>query len=185
MRLASEVLKPMTDLSDEVYIIRGTAIHTGSSGRIEEKIADDITTSVHDKNRSSWWHLPLRVNGTVFDIAHHGSLGRLPWTKANAVNRIAGQTIIHYAETGDKPPDIVIRSHLHQYADSGTNFDSIRVIATPGWQLITGYVHRLQPGALADIGGLIFTCYPKGRYEMEVVRYRPKRRQPVRALSCQ
>ncbi len=94
--------------------------------------------------------------------------------------RIAGQTIINYAETGDRPPDIVIRSHLHQYADSGTNYETIRVLATPAWQLITGYVHRLQPGSLADIGGLIFVCYPGGDYELDVVRYRPKRRKPIR-----
>ena len=183
MRLASKVLEPIIKLSDEIYIVRGTAVHTGSSGRLEEKIADDITTVVRDEKRASWWYLPLNINGTIFDIAHHGRLGRLPWTTPNAVNSLAGQIIIHYAETGHKPPDVVIRSHLHRYADTGGNFDSIRVVATPAWQLITGYVHRLQPGALADIGGLIFTCFPKGRYEMELVRYRPKRRQPVKVLT--
>lgn len=183
MDLARKVLDPMIKLSDEVYIVRGTSIHTGESGRMEERIADDITTTVHDENRASWWHLPLSINGTIFDIAHHGSIGRLPWTKANAVNRIAGQIIIDYAESGHRPPNVVIRSHFHQYADTGANLESIRVISTPAWQLITGYVQRLKPGTLADIGGLIFTCFPKGRYEMELVRYRPKRRQPVKVLA--
>ncbi len=100
-----------------------------------------------------------------------------------AEDKLRELTLKAYAETGDKPPNVVIRSHLHQFADTGMNFNSIRLIATPAWQLITGYVHRLQPGALADIGGLIFVCYPGGKYELEVVRYRPKRRKPIRVTD--
>ena len=184
MKMAYEVIRPLVDYSVQVFVVRGTEPHVGKSASLEEKIADDLTNiERHSKEKASWWHLPLEVNGTLFDIAHHGSLGRLPWTKPNAVNRIAGEVIIQYAESGDKQPAVVLRAHLHQHADTFQNYSTIRVIAMPGWQLATAHVHRIAPGSVADIGGLIFTCWPNGQYDLEVVRFRPKRRRPVKVKT--
>ncbi len=181
MRLAYEVIRPLVDHSERVYIVRGTPAHVGRSASLEERISDDLTNIArHSKSVASWWHLALDVHGTLFDIAHHGKLGRLPWTKPNAIASIAGQVTMNYIGTGDKVPNVVLRSHLHQYADTVNNFKHIRVIALPGWQLATAYVHRIAPGSVADTGGLIFTCWPNGRYDLEVVRYSPKRRKPER-----
>ncbi len=178
VRIAYAALESLIVLSEQVYVVRGTPSHVGPSSKHDEAFAKDIS-AVKDGNRYSWWHLPLDVNGTRFDIAHHGKLGRLPHTKPNALNGVAIATIAEYSMSGDKPPHVVIRSHLHQFADTGLNYPT-RVIATPGWQLITGFIHRIQPGALADVGGLIFVCYPGGRYDLDVVRFRPKRRSPVK-----
>jgi hypothetical protein len=177
-RIAYAALEPLIKLSEQVYIVRGTPSHTGPSGKHEEAFGEDIG-AVMDDNRHSWWHLPLDVNGVRFDISHHGRMGRLPHTKPNALNGLAIATIAEYSMSGDKPPHVVIRSHLHQFADSGLNYPT-RVIATPGWQLITGYVHKVAPGSIADTGGLIFVCYPGGTYDLDVVRFRPKRRKPVK-----
>ncbi len=179
VKIAYMALEPLIMLSEQVYVVRGTPAHTGESGGLEERFADDVTNTVPDGNRSTWWHLPLDVNGTRFDIAHHGKLGGLLHTRPNALNGIAVAIITEHAISGDKPPNVVIRSHLHQFADTGLNYPT-RVIATPGWQLITGYVHRIKPGAIPDIGGLIFVCYPGGKYDLDVVRFRPARRKPVR-----
>ncbi len=183
LRLALDVLKPMYKLADELFVIRGTEVHVGIAGRLEEKIAADLSITTWDGKRASWDHLLLDINGKLFDIAHHGKLGRLPWTVPNACFSIGSQVIVRYHETGDRVPHFVLRAHLHQYADTGTNYNTIRVISMPAWQLPSGYIHRIQPGALADIGGLIFVCYPGGDYALDVVRYRPKRRKPLRVLG--
>ena len=181
MKMAYEVIRPLVDYSAQVFVVRGTEAHVGRSASLEEKIADDLTNiERHSKEKASWWHLPLMVNGTLFDIAHHGKLGRLTWTKTNPLGGIATGVVMNYNETGDRAPDVVIRSHLHQYADTNNNFYKIRVIAMPGWQFATAFVHRIAPGSVADIGGLIFTCWPNGEYDLEVVRFPPKRRRPVR-----
>jgi hypothetical protein len=184
LRMVQEVMRPLVDYSEQVYIVRGTEAHTGKSGEYESMIGQDLTNAVPADEKNSvysWWHLEMDVNGVTFDIAHHGKLGMLPWTKANGAHSLAGQLIIEYAEEGLKPPAVAIRSHLHRYADTGANFETVRLFATPAWQLATAYVHRAVRGRKrADIGGLIFTCWPDGRYDVEVARYRPPRRRPHR-----
>lgn len=180
MRIAEAVLAPLLQDADAAYFVRGTPAHVGQQARLEERIAENWTNTVQDNDNFTRWHLSLDANGTLFDIGHHGAIGRLPWTKANAVNKIASQTIVAAHQGGGKCPNVVLRAHWHQYADSGPNFNDIRVIAMPAFQLVTGYVNKLQPGALADIGGLIFICWPGGAYDLEVVRFRPKMTTPER-----
>ena len=53
---------------------------------------------------------------------------------------------------GDVPPDLAVRSHFHQFADSGQIHKiKTRAVALPAWQLATEYVHRVAE-SLADIG---------------------------------
>ena len=175
MRIAEDNLGVLLEGADAAYFTRGTPAHVGEQSRLEEKIADNWTNVIrYSDGEATWWHLRLDVNGTLFDVAHHGSVGRLHWTKANSLGKIATTAIMQAHETGQRPANVVIRSHLHQYVDTGDNYRTIRVIGMPAWQLITGFVHRISPGSLADIGGLIFTCYPGGDYECDVVRYQPK-----------
>ena len=75
---------------------------------------------------------------------------------------------------GDTPPDVAIRSHYHQFADSG-NIHKIttRAVALPAWQLATEYVHRVAE-SLADIG-LVWFEVEDGEYDMKTVLYKPER----------
>ena len=183
IRTAYECLKHLVEDAAQVYVIRGTEVHVGKSANRDERVAADMSATGPSDDIHSWWHLLLDANGTTFDFAHHGKVGRLPWTKPNGANNLAGQVIINYANTGDPPPAVIIRSHFHQYVDTDHNFDCTRLIGTPGWQLATAFVHRIDTsGKVADTGGLIFTCHPKGCYDMEVKRYRAKRAKPIKVI---
>lgn len=174
MRITEDILSPLLQKAAAAYFIRGTPAHVGQQARLEEKVADNWTNTVKDGKNSTRWHLSLDVNGTLFDIGHKGGIGRLPWTRPNAVNKIAAAVIVSSHQRGRRCPNVVLRAHWHQYADSGTNYRKIRVIAMPAWQLATGYVNTMDPGAVADIGGLIFTCWPDKTYDLEVMRFFPK-----------
>ena len=173
MRIAEKNLGELLEHADAAYFLRGTPVHVKEQSALEEKVADNWTTTVpaHD-GAATWWHLLLDANGTRFDVAHHGQLGRLVWTKTNPLGKVAIAAEIRGYRRYGRAPDVLIRSHLHQYADSNDNYP-VRVIQTPGWQLITGFVHKIDVDSLADIGGLIFTCDPGGEYDCEVVRYHP------------
>lgn len=173
--VAEEMLAPVRTEAEQFFLIRGTEAHVGGSAWMEERLAGELeATPDKDRGTASWWHLRLLCNGVRFDCAHHTSMGRLPWTRANSANRTAAETVMAYAESGDAAPHVVVRSHQHRWAESGTNY-ATRAVFTPAWQLATAFTQRLAPAAVADIGLVLFVC-EGGEYDMRPLRYHPKRK---------
>ena len=92
LKIALSVIVPALDAVDRVYVVRGTEAHTGVASELEESLAADITTAVpFDKKAGiySWYQIRGKLAGKRVDIAHHASMGSLPWTKANSANKLA------------------------------------------------------------------------------------------------
>ena len=177
MSMALDAIRPALEASDRLFVVRGTAAHVGLSASLEEKVAIDIeAVKCKETDTYSWWKLLLDCDGVLFDITHHGNVGRLPWTKSNPLNVLASRLIMDYA--GYRLPQVAIRSHNHIYVETYNNFP-VRVIAAPAWQLKTEYTHRLGVVEAADIGGAIFVC-DGGNYDCIIKRYKPDRQRPYR-----
>ena len=174
--MAIDTIMPALDVSDKMFVVRGTAAHGKQGGVIEEKIGEDIGAE-KDGNNHSWWDLLLDCDGVLFDITHHGRLGGMFWTKANSLNKLVGELIINYRNR--RMPDVAIRSHMHQYARSDDSLGMV-AYALPAWQLHTEFVHRLAKVGAADIGGMYFVC-DKGQYTPVVKRYPVPERKPWRS----
>ena len=168
-RMTLDTIKPALDVSKRVFVVRGTAAHVGSSASMEEKIAFDIGAEKCGDNYS-WWELLIEVEHVTFDIRHHGPLGGLVHTTANALNRRAMEMVLKYKDA--KCPDVAIQSHNHRYARSSDDL-GIEVYALPAWQLKTEFVSRIGKIFPADIGGMYFICN-QGKYEPVVKRYKPE-----------
>jgi hypothetical protein len=174
LRMAQDVLEPVLDVCGMFLFIRGTQAHTGKAGWFEEAIAQDIVGTIRcdpKKAPASWYHWQGSVEGVRFDIAHHATMGGLPWTGPNAATRLAALALHHYCVLlRIPPPHAVIRSHNHRYADSGGNFETFAVM-TPCWTLQSEYVYRMgKELSVPDIGGLTFIC-EAGEYEYKRHRY--------------
>lgn len=157
---------------DRIYVVRGTEAHVGKSGEYEEAIAQRIGAERDPSTgTASRWHLRLNVEDVRFDIAHHGRMGTKRTTRANSISDQAVQEIVAAREDGRVPAHLLIRSHRHLYADSYKNY-SVRAIQTPAWQMATSYVHRIDAGALAHVGGLIVEC-ESGEYDVDVTVSKP------------
>ena len=166
MEMAYNTIQPALNVSDKVFVIRGTAAHVRSSGQMEEKIAEDIGAEP-DGDSDSWWHLNLECENVLYDITHHGRLGGMAWTKGNALNKLVAQLIIRYRNR--RIPDIAVRSHMHQYARSDDSL-GMEAFAQPAWQLFTEFTHSIGAVHPADIGGMYFIC-DKGTYTPVIKRY--------------
>lgn len=175
-RMAIDTLEPALNISERVFVIRGTAAHVGSSASLEEKIAVDIDAEKCVENYS-WWELLLECEGVQFDIRHHGPLGRMDHTRGNALNRRATEMMRKYANR--RCPDVALQSHQHRFSSSSDEFP-IKVYALPAWQLITEFVHRISNIMPADIGGMYFVC-DKGEHVPVVKRYKPEMARAWRA----
>lgn len=153
---------PLALQPDHLVFIRGTEAHVGPSAAYEERIAVGLEKDgwpvVMDKvtGNASHWHWTMEEQGVRFDFAHHGRVGQRPWTKPNVVVNLAAEIFLNHASAGRPHPHLAIRSHMHQFVDT-FNVHPTRVIQTPAYQLATAYIHRIAPGAIADVGGIIVT----------------------------
>lgn len=172
--LADEVFNVVTALKpNSLCLVRGTPAHVGPSASAEEALGRRLGCS-RDPETHNWtsYILRFREHGVLFDFRHHCTVGGQKWTRAGGVARLAFRHWAECAEAGDEPGDVIVRSHVHVHGDSGSAHRT-RAIVTPAWQLKTSYVHKVATESIADIGGVIFTVHPSGRYEVEPVLYHP------------
>ena len=175
LNMVIDTLSPLVDRAEKVFVIRGTEYHVGKSAELEEAYAKDLDNAVrYQKKIASWWHLRTKISGVRFDVAHHISMGLLPWSEKNAANKLSAILMYQYAEWGDPLPHIALRSHVHRTSDSGRNYP-IHSETLPCWCLATSYVHRIGgSNAKPKLGGLIIDC-DKGKYNIDVQLYEPFR----------
>ena len=169
--MAIDTLMPALDRSDRTFVLRGTAAHVGLSGEMEEEIAEDIGAEMCGDNHS-WWELLLECDSVLYDIRHHGPLGKMEHTMGNALNRRAKEMEDLYWSQNRKCPEVAIQSHNHRFATSSDQY-AVKVYALPAWELKTDFVHRIGIIKPADIGGMYFIC-DKGEYTPVIKRYKPE-----------
>lgn len=175
LRMAKDTLDPLLSIADRFFMVRGTEAHTGLSAWAEEVLAREYgAVREEETNRYAWWHLRAKFSGVKFDVAHHASMGSLPWTYASAASRLVQLAKMEYYEWGETPPDVVVRSHQHRFAESGVTF-STRGVYTPCWQYANAYLYRLgKENNRPSIGGIVFICN-NGKHDMIPFLYEPKR----------
>jgi hypothetical protein len=168
---------------DQWLFVRGTEAHVGKSAAFEERVALGLhkdgqpVLMSEDTGTASHWHARLDIHGVRLDFAHHGRVGQRPWTKPNVTMNMAAEIFYEHAKHGIPHPHLAVRSHMHQFVDT-YHAHPVRAVQTPAWQLPTAFIHRIAPGALADIGGLILTITPgesdpATRYTLTPVIHRP------------
>ena len=181
MRCAMESLRvPLALKPNTIHVLRGTPSHVGRAGGSEEGIARALKAASWpvvgdpDTGMKSSYSRVIQVGNTRFDIKHHGRMGKRAHTKGPYMRWFAQDIFFNHMMDGDDPPDVAIRSHFHQFADSGRIHKiKTRAVALPAWQLATEYVHRVAE-SLADIG-LVWFEVDDDDYDMKTVLYKPDR----------
>lgn len=177
--MAVEVWEPFFQMAKNVYVTRGTTAHVGMSAQGEEAFAQNFDNVVidEDTNSHTWRFLPLILDGVRMDIMHHpkGGSGGRPQNRMGGVMRLASDAEFQYADAGEVPPHLVIRSHLHGYVDSRDAFRT-RAIITPALSLLTEYTYRIGVTESNPIGGILIYC-DNGEYEVEPLLRKVPRKQ--------
>ena len=156
------------------FIIRGTGSHVGEQAENEEAIAEEIGAEPCPDvpGRFSTYERKIELCGKLFTFKHHGRTGYRPWTKQSAIGLLAEDIWVRHMKAGERPPDVAIRSHVHQYADSGPG-TSTRAITTNPWQLKTMFGEMVAAEAIPSIGGLIIKVGSDGTIDVKSVKYQP------------
>ena len=163
-------------MSNKTYLIRGTSAHVGNVAEYEEILGRKLNTEQDENGNHTFWELFAEVNGVVFSITHHGTIGRKAWTKTHPLDSLAANVLIEATRSKQIIPDVIVRSHLHTFADTHDNYP-VRVVQTPCWQLSTEFAYRIGAG-LPDIGGVVFHCEDDAYYMTKKI-YKPEVSTPV------
>jgi hypothetical protein len=161
-----ELLHPIQNLSDDLYLGRGTAAHTGEAAELETMLARLLNLG-QDQH---YWSLQLSIYDNLFQFEHFGKIGSTPWTLSNPVVKLGYELYLNRVSRNLVPYKIAFRSHAHIHVDT-TDLAPTRVIQTPCWQAKTDWSQG--KGFITDptIGGILVDCYEDGSYTVETVLY--------------
>lgn len=134
-----------------LYVTRGTEAHSGKGAASDYAIARELG-AVRDpeSGMSAAYQWRIDVGGVVFDAAHHVGGGSRVSVRGNGIRA----EMVDMLSAGDAP-DVIIRSHVHNYSDTGMNFWPRQGFVTPAWQLKTAFAHRITRMRNQNVGGVL------------------------------
>lgn len=161
-RATVRLFEPLVEKAKEVYVTRGTPWHGGVGEQDTESVAEDLG-AVRDEETGQYtqWELWLSHEGKLFHFAHHLSFA--PVYPLTPMQREMTNAKILAVDAGYPMPDVVVRSHRHQFKvyPDGDRY----LFVTPAWQLKTDYVWQRNPMSLPSIGGMFIKVVAQGRIE--------------------
>lgn len=150
---AIKLLKPFADMSEHIYVVRGTEYHDQVSGESLETIGKELGAEKNVKGRYGRNSLDVIVDSVSFNVAHRIGVtsGMYRATLLDKAMLFAAFAKIMKNRSG---ADVVIRSHAHFFAH--VELVHHHGFITPCWQLQTPYMIRIEPNRmLPDIGAVI------------------------------
>ena len=171
-RFAIECLRPLIFLPSGarralgVYVTRGSGFHDGKAGERAEYVAREIGAAEVEGQFSKWeWWIEWREK-LIYATHHTSTAAVYPLTP---LYRQMNEAKVR-AAAGWLLPDCDLRSHVH--ACNALQDKAGRWMATaPAWQLKTAFAHKVAPGSLPDIGGLLLTLDEDQKLEVRKKLY--------------
>lgn len=170
---AIECLKPLAQMASVVYMTAGTECHVGDW---EKMIAKEIGAIwLGDKGL-------IEINGTLIDIAHHMPTSSRAYLEAGAMSITMGNARQNYSRVGHRVPKVYLRGHRH--TGGIFNDGSGIFMATPAWQLLTKYGHKVVGDSICrpGIGILDWRGCQNGELPAtKLITYEPSETKPIRS----
>lgn len=186
LQLGKKIMEPVLRVADKIFILRGSQTHVGGHGKMEENLAAMLAEKypnqiVRDEEAGtfSWWWCTLKVNGITIEAAHHSKArAHLPHTMGQLAARESVMVAHRYWSRGRKPPDLVIRAHLHCPGDSSRQCVP-HTIFLPGWTgLPDDYVHAKGGSDESRPVGGLWALIQDGDYIYDIEKWWPKEKKP-------
>jgi len=157
---AIEIFKPIAALYPLV-IVRGTEAHGGIGEQSTERVARELHAIKDDASgNSSWWQYWVEAGDCVFQFAHHIQTTGSTAYETSALMRELVAGMSESTQWGTRMPDVMVRSHRHRCAKVAIPCDcgELQLVVTPGWQLRTPFIEKIDRMRLPHIGGVVFLC---------------------------
>lgn len=159
--IAYEVMKPIVDLPKckKYYQIKGTEAHVGKSAQEEEALAKMLNATPDKNGNYARWDLWLKLCSSLIHFTHHVGNTNSASYESTAVYKEMVEAFNEAGRWGDRPPDVVVRSHRHRQFETriATQNGYGIFLVTPCWQLKTPFSYRIGLGrsSTPQIGGYL------------------------------
>lgn len=143
---------------DELHFVAGTEAHAGQAGECERRIAKETGGAPDGGGEYAPFQRWMEVDGTLFQFAHAIGTTSSAAYESSAPMRELVSSLVEAAQWGRPLPDVLVRSHRHRFIEVPipTERGRIRLVVTPGWQLRTPFVERVDRMRMPHIGGVVF-----------------------------
>jgi hypothetical protein len=140
----------------------------GPSAQYEEALARELGAEPNGAGQYARWELwkLLGGQGILIHFSHHiGTTGSQAY-ESTAVLRELVEAYTEAGRWGERPPDVVVRSHRHRAIkiELPTANQQGVSLTTPGWQGKTPFVWRIPGGRQSQpqFGGVLLREAPDG-----------------------
>jgi len=147
--LAVKLLLPWVVFAgrDYCYGLMGTDAHVGDNGQEDSAVCSELGVRV-----KHFWR--IESAGKLLDWAHHVNVGKRWAGLEGPLTNLANDTRAKYLEEGERPPDMIVRHHIHRYVRAHAKRTD--VVAVPGWQSQTSFTRRIDPSGLLTVGVVLW-----------------------------
>ena len=159
---------------DRFYMVAGTESHVGES---EERIAKDIEgiipyqkAPIEDKvTRWCWPLLPIKVNGVLGLVAHHGPGGGNGANEGNPLRNRLKNIVFSRLARGKEIPRFIVFGHRHTKQHVQFELEDILVdgFILPSFQGKTDWFYSIDAMAFTNIGMLQMDINTNGELSWE------------------
>lgn len=168
MRIGAWNLKPWLELKNLVAmrIAVGTEAHNFGMGSAEIMVQELLQAQYPKSDIKVCYHGLLTVGGVNIDFAHHGPHpGSRSWLKGNIVRFYLRDLMTREILAGNKPPDLVMRAHRHEYIHETLNCGKYfsRICLGPSYSMLGDYAVMATQSAHEITNGLVAWEIKDGR----------------------
>jgi len=174
-KIAAELLRPVAAVAESIEIIRGTESHVGASGQYEEALAIMLGVPMRGGTHSRW-ELWAEMGKWLIHIAHHIGTTSSSAYEHSALSRELVANLVESAQWGERPADMIIRSHRHRCAFAGipTGRGVCEIHVTPAWQMKTAFAQKTSCMRQPQVGGLVIGLDDYGQWVRRYVWVPPR-----------
>ena len=156
---AIDLLAPLREMCQNLYIIRGTAFHGGDADQDTTQVARSLDATKNPATGEwTWPDLHLDVGGdNIWHIAHHSGVSKRMAYEGTALLSAFTEYKLNLARAyGKRAVNLtgICRSHAHRLLC--IEKPPWTMMAVTGWKLKDDYAYKAAPSSLPEIGyGLV------------------------------
>lgn len=180
--IAYEVLAPIRERAEAMWMVRGTEAHVGQSAENEERLARRLGCVRNPSGAATHYEVWIRVGHGLVHATHHvGTTSSMAY-ETSALMREYSEMMTDAGRWHLEPPDVAIRSHRHRMCKVEVPTANVYgvIFTTPAWQAKTPFAYKVARVGAPQFGGALVRCGDEELYTRHFTRALP--RDPVHQL---